>query len=304
MKIDRNSTFNIQHLTFNIPRHSPKYSMRRCSCEGSRRRKGSGGSRGLQNRCFGAEASKGWFDSDAPPPASAPPVGRWNVRMLDSAGGWGHPYRPYPSCPSYILLRRRVRQKPDLGGAALVRGVHGRDGLIERHLILGVNEDHLLIRGAAGHLRADEVRQLVRAGHLLRVQVDPIALDRHHQLVLFLRRRRALDLHLRRHLHVQSHLQDRRGHHEDDEQHQHHVDQRRDVDLAPNSARSASAEAHYVFPFAISVPACWFSVRKATAWNSASLAAFITMRTLPKLIRLSALIITARPGFLSRSALK
>ena len=29
---------------------------------------GSGGSRGLQNRCFGAEASKGWFDSDAPPP--------------------------------------------------------------------------------------------------------------------------------------------------------------------------------------------------------------------------------------------
>src|SRR3954466_11297676 len=33
-----------------------------------RRRMGSGGPRGLQNRCFGAEASKGWFDSDAPPP--------------------------------------------------------------------------------------------------------------------------------------------------------------------------------------------------------------------------------------------
>jgi len=31
---------------------------------------GSGGSRGLQNRCFGAEASKGWFDSDTPPPRS------------------------------------------------------------------------------------------------------------------------------------------------------------------------------------------------------------------------------------------
>ena len=30
---------------------------------------GSGGSRGLQNRCFGAEASKGWFDSDTPPPS-------------------------------------------------------------------------------------------------------------------------------------------------------------------------------------------------------------------------------------------
>src|SRR5437016_6310361 len=37
----------------------------------ARRRKGSGGSRGLQNRCFGAEASKGWFDSDAPPPVKA-----------------------------------------------------------------------------------------------------------------------------------------------------------------------------------------------------------------------------------------
>src|SRR5579872_1100776 len=32
------------------------------------RRMGSGGLRGLQNRCFGAEASKGWFDSDTPPP--------------------------------------------------------------------------------------------------------------------------------------------------------------------------------------------------------------------------------------------
>src|SRR5947207_10683900 len=34
----------------------------------TRRRMGSGGLRGLQNRCFGAEASKGWFDSDTPPP--------------------------------------------------------------------------------------------------------------------------------------------------------------------------------------------------------------------------------------------
>jgi hypothetical protein len=32
---------------------------------------GSGGLRGLQNRCFGAEASKGWFDSDPPPPRAA-----------------------------------------------------------------------------------------------------------------------------------------------------------------------------------------------------------------------------------------
>ena len=31
---------------------------------------GSGGLRGLQNRCLGAEASKGWFDSDPPPPSA------------------------------------------------------------------------------------------------------------------------------------------------------------------------------------------------------------------------------------------
>src|SRR5204863_3598398 len=33
------------------------------------RRMGSGGLRGLQNRCSGAEASEGWFDSDTPPPS-------------------------------------------------------------------------------------------------------------------------------------------------------------------------------------------------------------------------------------------
>ena len=41
-----------------------------------------------------------------------------------------------------------------------------------------------------------------------------------------------------------------------------------------------------------------------TAVNCASFAAFITRRTLPKLIRLSALSITARAGFLSCSALR
>ena len=35
---------------------------------------GSGGLRGLQNRCAGAEASTGWFDSDTPPPITILPV--------------------------------------------------------------------------------------------------------------------------------------------------------------------------------------------------------------------------------------
>src|SRR5207247_2566044 len=70
------------------------------------------------------------------------------------------------------------------------------------------------------------------------------------------------------------------------------------------SAQDSALSTSYVFPLAISVPACRFSVRKDTAVNSASFAAFITVRTLPKLMRLSALIITARPGFLSCSALR
>src|ERR1041385_1543588 len=48
---------------------------------------------------------------------------------------------------------------------------------------------------------------------------------------------------------------DRRGNHEDDEQHEHDVDQGRDVDFAAHAARAASTECHYVFPFAICVPA-------------------------------------------------
>ena len=43
---------------------------------------GSGGLRGLQNRCFGAEASKGWFDSDTPPP----PLSRGQRILLWSIG--------------------------------------------------------------------------------------------------------------------------------------------------------------------------------------------------------------------------
>src|SRR5258706_191272 len=47
-----------------------------------RRRMGSGGSRGLQNRCFGAEASKGWFDSDAPPPVRAGTAAEYLPRIV------------------------------------------------------------------------------------------------------------------------------------------------------------------------------------------------------------------------------
>ena len=50
---------------------------------------GSGGSRGLQNRCFGAEASKGWFDSDAPPPASRHAALLLQFDLAEHVGSFG-----------------------------------------------------------------------------------------------------------------------------------------------------------------------------------------------------------------------
>src|SRR5438105_3950657 len=57
----------LQHSTFRIQHSSLLFVILATVW----RRMGSGGLRGLQNRCFGAEASKGWFDSDTPPPFQA-----------------------------------------------------------------------------------------------------------------------------------------------------------------------------------------------------------------------------------------
>src|SRR2546428_9370085 len=82
------------------------------------RRMGSGGLRGLQNRCFGAEASKGWFDSDTPPPRKAEgrrqkAEGRrqkcWRYTTLGAERSTSA-FCPLPSA----LLFGCVRQKPDL----------------------------------------------------------------------------------------------------------------------------------------------------------------------------------------------
>src|SRR5712691_6820148 len=68
---------------------------------------GSGGLRGLQNRCFGAEASKGWFDSDTPPPRKA--EGRRQkaeVLALHDARGTAEHFCPLPSAFCLIVWVR------------------------------------------------------------------------------------------------------------------------------------------------------------------------------------------------------
>lgn len=118
---------------------------------------GSGGSRGLQNRCFGAEASKGWFDSDTPPPAgvarasSAPDRGLPSPRRQDAGepAGWKPALR--------IQLLRRIRQEPDLLRARGVRRVHRFDCAVEGESVLRVDEHDALVLRTREHLLRDRV---------------------------------------------------------------------------------------------------------------------------------------------------
>src|SRR5438874_3817009 len=132
--------FFILHSAFEIL-HSTVSVNLRATAKG--RRMGSGGLRGLQNRCFGAEASKGWFDSDTPPP----------IWLLARSLRFG-----------------RIREKADLHRAPFTRRVHGLHGSLERHLILGIDEHHFVRDGPASHLSADEIGQFLRAVDLLSIE--------------------------------------------------------------------------------------------------------------------------------------
>src|ERR1051325_11719632 len=103
----------------------------------------------------------------------------------------------FGSAACRALLGGRFSEEPHLHRPSLVRRVHRHHGSIERLRILGVDEDHLVRVGPAAHLRADQVGQLLRRAHLLRVKVHPVGLDRDDELILLRRRRRSRHLHLR-----------------------------------------------------------------------------------------------------------
>ncbi len=110
---------------------------------------GSGGSRGLQNRCFGAEASKGWFDSDTPPPnivgrtCGAPWRGvPWRAATVPYTRSAAAPYSAQSNC----ALLHGLGEESHLLCARLVCNVHGRDRLFERHLVFGIHEDDAIGR--------------------------------------------------------------------------------------------------------------------------------------------------------------
>jgi hypothetical protein len=88
------------------------------------------------------------------------------------------------------LLLWRVGQETDLLRPRLMRRIHPNHRLIERHLILGVDEHHALGRRAGDQLRRERIAQVLGRAHLLRVEVDAVALDRDDELILLVRRRR------------------------------------------------------------------------------------------------------------------
>jgi hypothetical protein len=89
----------------------------------------------------------------APRPALRAPRSRLALRALRAADSGAR---------AADLLFRCVGEEPDLRCAAFVRRVHGRDRLIERDLIFGVDEHDFVGVGAAPHLSADQIRQVVR----------------------------------------------------------------------------------------------------------------------------------------------
>src|SRR5215213_5958801 len=130
------------------------------------RRMGSGGPRGLQNRCFGAEASKGWFDSDPPPPARPGIATLWTAAAPAAALKAAQPPRrgfaaAFESgswrCRSPELALWCVGEEAYLLRSGGVRDVHGLDGSFELEVVLGVDEDYALVRGTGEHLPRDHV---------------------------------------------------------------------------------------------------------------------------------------------------
>src|SRR5262249_30482440 len=92
-------------------------------------------------------------------------------------------------------------------------------------------------------------------------------------------------LHLGRHLDAVAHLGQRRRDHEDDEHHEHHVDERRNVDVALDSAAATYAHCHDTYLrvrvlFTDRFYSFFFlSVTRPTRVKPASLMSRITLRT-------------------------
>src|SRR5215471_11230805 len=133
------------------------------------------------------------------------------------------------------------RDERHLLHAGLANQVHQLHHVTIIQIPVGLHEDHLHL--AAGDRLGDFFHQVV-AVHLVLVQEHPgVVLDGEDEL-------HAAGIHddirlgLLRDLHVESLLEQRRHHHENDEQYQHHVDERGDVDFRLDPFTSPGSHSH------------------------------------------------------------
>ena len=132
----------------------------------------------------------------------------------------------------YAILFERLGHNADIGDARLFDRVHDGGEGAEGHVLIGAYEDELI---------AGIPNPLPQLGRNL-IDVDGIVAQE-HALILVDGDDRTLFgdlLHSAglRNIDLDARLQHRRRHHKDNEQHQHHIDQRSDVDIGEGGLRA------------------------------------------------------------------
>src|SRR5215470_10755472 len=175
---------------------------------------------------------------------------------------------PSPACSKKIsssacISIQRLRYDAHGRDARPLDRIHHRGECAEGHILIGADEYRLVLRIAdfLAKLRLDlvDVDRVVAQKHaLLLVDAD------HHALFgdLFNGARPG-------NVNLNARLQYRRGDHKDDQQHQHHVDQRSDVDVGDGGLRPAvgSGESHQRLAPAVSAMGAAGMVVRSTAFS-------------------------------------
>src|SRR5215471_1042149 len=142
-----------------------------------------------------------------------------------------------------------LRDEGDLLHPSLANEIHELDDITIIKVAISLDEDHLLLTARDGFRDLfDEVVPV----HLVLVQEHPrVSLDGENELNTV-----GIDDHIRfrllGNLHIESLLQERSHDHENDEQDEHNVHERSNVDLRFDSAATAAAHSHLAkSPFSV-----------------------------------------------------
>src|ERR1700688_2744134 len=145
--------------------------------------------------------------------------------------------RPQLSCSKKIsgfcaILFQRLGNDAHVGNTRLLHGVHHGGESPEWHVLIRAQENKLIARIA--NLLVKLGGYLVNVNRVVAQEDALILVDGDHN-ALFTDLLDSLGF---GHVDFNSRLQDRGGHHEDDEKHEHNVDQRRDIDVSQSGLRA------------------------------------------------------------------